>query len=45
MWRDHAYDLVVSHSRVETVAAIAVVHLTIYNNKWEQSREYEKVLS
>jgi hypothetical protein len=33
-----------AHCRIEAVDTIAVVHLPIYN-KWEQSPEYEKVLS
>jgi hypothetical protein len=37
--------LVVAPSRVETVDAISIAHLAICNNKWEQSPEYEKVLS
>jgi hypothetical protein len=33
-----------SHHRIKAVDTIAVIYLSIYN-KWEQSPEYEKVLS
>jgi hypothetical protein len=33
-----------AHRRIEAVDIVAVIHLPIYN-KWEQSPEYEKVLS
>jgi hypothetical protein len=33
-----------THHRIKAVDTVAVIHLPIYN-KWEQSPEYEKVLS
>jgi hypothetical protein len=33
-----------AHRRIKAVDTVAVIHLHIYN-KWEQSPEYEKVLS
>jgi hypothetical protein len=33
-----------SHYRIDAVDTVAVIHLPICN-KWEQSPEYEKVLS
>jgi hypothetical protein len=33
-----------AHHRIEAVDTVVVIHLPIYN-KWEQSPEYEKVLS
>jgi hypothetical protein len=33
-----------THRRIEAVDTVAVIHLPICN-KWEQSPEYEKVLS
>jgi hypothetical protein len=33
-----------THRRIKTVDTVAVIHPSIYN-KWEQSPEYEKVLS
>jgi hypothetical protein len=33
-----------AHRRIEAVDTVAIIHLPIYNN-WEQSPEYEKVLS
>jgi hypothetical protein len=33
-----------THRRIKAADTVAVIHLSIYN-KWEQSPEYEKVLS
>jgi hypothetical protein len=36
--------LSITHHRIEAVDTVAIIYLPIYN-KWEQSPEYEKVLS